>query len=155
MKATGWLSGCFCLALSLHGAAWSQVEIAGSAKQKEDEAGYDVDAISFASNAPGMSRVDVFVQVGYEALSFVKEDGRYAASYEMTIALHDSTGRLVNEKLWTEEVKAKDFDESVSSQAYSLVQRVFEVTRPFSDSFLFRIIPHHRLPSATSCSSAG
>jgi GWxTD domain-containing protein len=127
MKATGWLWGCFCLVLALHGAAWSQVEIAGSAKQKEDEAGYDVDAISFASNAPGMSRVDVFVQVGYEALSFVKEDGRYAASYEMTIALHDSTGRLVSEKLWTEEVKAKSFDESVSSQAYSLVQRVFEV----------------------------
>jgi len=128
MKTMGWLLGCFCFALSMHGTVLSQVEIAESSRQKEEEGTYDVDAISFASNTPGMSRLDVFVQVGYENLSFVKEDGRYSASYEMTIALHDSTGRLVSEKLWTEDVKAKSFDESVSSQAYSLAQRVFDVS---------------------------
>jgi len=107
--------------------AVAQVEIAQS-KKAEDEAAYQVDAISFASSRSAQSRMDVFVKVPYENLSFVQRDGQYYASYEMTINVSDSTGRLANEQLWTEEVKAETFEESVSSHAYSLTQRVFEVS---------------------------
>ena len=88
---------------------------------------YNVDAMSFASTASKQSRLDVFVQVPYEDLAFVKREDAYDASYEMTIDVLDSTGRLVSEKLWTEEVRTATFEESVSSQGYSLVERVFEV----------------------------
>jgi len=104
--------------------AMSQVEV----PLKEEIPPYNVDAISFAANTPKLSRLDVFVQVPYENLSFLKKDGIYIASYEMTIDILDSTGRLVSEKLWTEEVKAETFEQSASPQAYSLVQRVFEVS---------------------------
>ena len=105
--------------------ATSQVE---SGRLTDEEAApYAVDAISFSSLNSKLSRLDVFTQVPYEHLSFVKGDGKYRASYEMTIDILDSIGKLDNEKSWTEEVEAGTFDESVSSQAYSLTQRSFEV----------------------------
>ncbi len=103
--------------------SFAQVEIA----PKEEVPPYDIDAISFATNSPNISRLDVFIRVPYENLAFIKQDGGYRAAYEMTIDILDSTGRLFNEKLWTEEVRVETFEQSVSPQAYSLVQRTFEV----------------------------
>jgi GWxTD domain-containing protein len=88
---------------------------------------FNVDAITFAGTTPGECRLDVFVQVGYEALSFVKQDNIYSASYELTLSLFDSTGSLVSEKSWTEEVKDLNFEQSVSSTAYNLSQRIFSL----------------------------
>ncbi len=94
----------------------------------EEAEPYSVDAISFAAHNGNLSRLDVFVQVSYERLSFLHRDGTYRASYEMTIDILDSTENLVSEKLWTEEVEAATFEETASSQAYSLAQRSFEVS---------------------------
>jgi hypothetical protein len=101
----------------MQSAAVAQVEIAQS-KKAEDEVAYQVDAISFASSRSAQSRMDVFVKVPYENLSFVQREGIYYASYELTINVYDSAGRLANEQLWTEEVKAETFEESVSSHTY-------------------------------------
>ncbi|MFN0158076.1 MAG: GWxTD domain-containing protein [Bacteroidota bacterium] len=105
----------------------AQVEAAADIPVPEEDVAYDLDAISFAVPGSSQSRLDVFVQVSYENLAFVLKDDQYTASYEMTIAVHDSTQRLVSEKLWTENVKATSFDESVSPQAHSLSQRSFEL----------------------------
>jgi GWxTD domain-containing protein len=88
---------------------------------------YNIDAISFATTSPGQSRLDIFIQVPYNLLAFVKAENGYSASYEMTLDILDSTNQLFTEKLWTEDVKAETFDISVSSSAYSLVRRVFEL----------------------------
>jgi GWxTD domain-containing protein len=87
----------------------------------------NLDAISVAGQMPGESRLDVFLQVGYENLSFVKQEAAYRASYEITLSILDSAGTLVSEKLWTEEVKVATFEETVSSNSYALLQRVFQV----------------------------
>ena len=63
-----------------------------------------LDPIAFLGSQPGESRLDVFVQVGYDNLSFVKTGDTYAASCEMSIRIDDSTGAQVLEKLWTENV---------------------------------------------------
>jgi hypothetical protein len=125
VKTSTWLV-IVALLILVQSAAMAQVEIAES-KKSENAIDYQVDAISFASTKSDQSRMDVFVKIPYEDLSFVQRDGQYYASYELTINLYDSTGTLANEQLWTEEVKAQTFNESVSSQAYSLTQRVFEV----------------------------
>lgn len=86
-----------------------------------------VDAIGFKSLDSSLSRLDIFVLVSYEQLTFLRKNTRYEASYEVTITLFDSAQRLVGEKLWTESVKTETFEESVSSQLHSLTQRMFEV----------------------------
>ena len=93
----------------------------------EEAEPYSVDAISFAAHNGNLSRLDVYVQVSYERLSFLRPAGKYRASYEMTIDILDSAETLIGEKLWTEEVEAATFEETASSQTYSLSQRSFEV----------------------------
>jgi len=105
--------------------ASAQVEMSASAM--EPSGTFNLDAIVFAGATRGQERLDVFIQVGYEALSFTKRDDRYYASYELTLSLYDSAGSLVNEKTWTEEVKGLTFDQSVSSTGYALTQRTLSV----------------------------
>jgi GWxTD domain-containing protein len=103
----------------------AQVEVNGVVPDR-GESSLFMDAISFAALNNQGSRVDVFVQVGYEMLSFVKHGGLYDAAYEMTLSLFDSTNSLVNEKLWTEDVKGVAFDRSASPNASSITQRSFD-----------------------------
>jgi len=112
------------LAMLTPGTASAQVEITGLGTT-EYPGTYALDAIAFASATPNQSRLDIFSMVGYDALSFVKQNDLYFASYEQTISLLDSSGSLVNEKMWTEEIKGLTFDQSVSTQAYSITQRIF------------------------------
>jgi len=104
----------------------AQVEVSG-VRPDVHENSFFVDAMSFASQTGAGSRLDVFTQVGFDALSFVKVNEAYNAAYEMTISLFDSTSTLVSEKLWTEEVKGVPFERSVSPGLSSITQRVFEV----------------------------
>ncbi len=110
--------------LAAPGAA--QIEVSGVNPDPVDQS-FFIDAISFASRDGQGSRIDVFTQVGYDILSFVKNNDLYDASYEMTIAVLDSSNTLVNEKLWTEEVKGVPFERSVSPGAVSITQRAFTV----------------------------
>jgi GWxTD domain-containing protein len=105
---------------------YAQVEVTQN-PSNDIPTSFDVDAISFASTSSKLSRVDIFVAIGYEQLSFVKKDDAFVASYEMTISVFDSANSLVSEKLWTEEVKVPNFEQSVSSATYSLVQRSVEL----------------------------
>jgi len=104
----------------------AQVETATPVIEEKPES-FLLDAMCFAGNKPAMSRLDIFVQVGYNSLSFVKHDDRYSASYELTIGIYDSVGGLVVEKSWTEDITGVSFEQSVSTRPYSLTQRSFAV----------------------------
>jgi GWxTD domain-containing protein len=114
----------------------AQVEVSG-ARLDVQESMFFVDAMSFASQTGTDSRLDVFTQIGYDALSFVKQNEAYNAAYEMTISIFDSTSTLVSEKLWTEEVKGVPFERSVSPALSSITQRVFEI-KP--GSYMLRVV---------------
>lgn len=102
-------------------AARGQVEVRGG---KED-APFDVDAISFASDSAHISRLHVFAAIPYEQLSFVKEGDNFVASYEFTISIFDSLQALVTEKLYTTDVRVPTFEQSVSSAAFSIERLYF------------------------------
>ncbi|HTO93163.1 MAG TPA: GWxTD domain-containing protein, partial [Bacteroidota bacterium] len=114
---------CLVIILCAGGApAPAQVEMPQSAPQ-DFSATLFVDPVAFQGRTPGEARLDVFVRVGYDNLSFVKTGDAYNASYEMTITVDDSAGAHVLEKTWTEHVDGVSFDQSVSSSAFSLQQR--------------------------------
>jgi GWxTD domain-containing protein len=82
-----------------------------------------MDLLGFATGSPDTSRLDVYIHVGYDLLSFVKDDDRYNASYEVTLTLFDSADAPVTERTWVEQVSNLTFEETVSSSAYQLVRR--------------------------------
>ncbi len=106
--------------------AGAQVEASGPLVEDKPEAIF-MDAMCYAGPSPLLNTLDIFVQVGYSALTFVKQDDRYSASYELTIGIYDSANALVTEKTWTEEIKGVLFEESVSARRFSLTERLFNV----------------------------
>jgi GWxTD domain-containing protein len=104
----------------------AQVEVSGNAPDRGDGSLF-LEAISFSAANGTNARLDAFVQVSYDALSFVKKDNGYDASYEMTLSVFDSAEALVTEKLWTETIKGVPFDRTASPNAFSITQRSFEV----------------------------
>lgn len=87
-----------------------------------------VDALSFSSGDSLSSRVDVYIQVPYDAVQFVKKNDRYCARYEVTLNFLNEENTSVMEKVWTEEVNVPLFDYTESKRAFSLTQRSVNIT---------------------------
>ena len=83
------------------------------------------DAISLESGELGVSRMDVYIEVPYEALHFFKLNDAFRSSYDMTINIYDSVETLINEKWWTEKIETKDYNESVSPARSNLSHQSF------------------------------
>lgn len=106
--------------------AVAQVEAARTGVE-DTKLEFSLDALSLASSVQGMSRLDVFLQIAYDELTFVKEGENYRGAYEVTLVLNDSAGRLAAERVWTEQVKPAGFEQAVSPRSYSMVQKIFDL----------------------------
>lgn len=83
------------------------------------------DLLGFAPDSGTGSRLDVYIQVPYENIFFLKEGLSFNASYELTISLLDSNKKLIKEKLWNETVKTESYEETVSPKHYKISQQSF------------------------------
>ena len=106
--------------------AAAQVEMSGNV-QYEPPTSFYVEALSYASPDSGLARLDVFIQAGYENLTFVKAGESYEASYEVTATLLDSSQATVSEQDWNEDVKGLPFNETIAAGASKVSQRSFTV----------------------------
>jgi GWxTD domain-containing protein len=85
------------------------------------------DAISYISEHPEKSRIDVYIQVPYEELRFIKEEDQFIARYDITLSIYTPAKQLVHERTWTEVVRVSDPLKTSSSRMYSLSHRVVDV----------------------------
>ena len=95
--------------------------------QQFDAPRFYFDAVSFASGHPDTSRLDVYIELPYEMLSFTKDGDIFRASFEVTMDIYDSSGNLLNEKLWTEKVETQNYNESISGHIGKLCQKSFRL----------------------------
>ena len=86
-----------------------------------------VDALSFSSGDSLTSRVDIYVQVPYDAIQFVKRNDRYVASYEISVNFLTDDNASVSEKVWTEEIRVPLFEFTESKKNFSLTQRSIDI----------------------------
>jgi GWxTD domain-containing protein len=85
------------------------------------------EAVSYASEQPGKARIDVYVQVPYQELRFVKDGEQFVARYDITFSLYTTQGQLAHERAWTEVVRVRDFSQTTSGKFYSLSHRPVEI----------------------------
>lgn len=85
------------------------------------------DAISYVSEETGKSRIDVYVQVPYEQLRFVKDGDSFVAHYDVILSIARPTQQIVQERSWAVEVRLPEFTRTVSRNASSLTQKAFDV----------------------------
>lgn len=85
------------------------------------------DAISYSSEKPEKSRIDFYIQVPYEELRFVKEGDQYSAKYDVVLTIAKPDQQVLQERVWTVDVRLPQFEQTQSRTAYSLTQRAMDV----------------------------
>lgn len=98
-------------------------------KKSSTEAVYYQDLLNFNSDKPGMTKVDVYIQVPYKNLQFVKSNVGFTAKYSVTASVFDSSkSKLIVEKTWNETINVIDYTSATSKDNYNLSKRSFELT---------------------------
>jgi len=75
------------------------------------------------------TKLDVFIQVPYNAVQFIKTGQGFEASYSITVSVHDEENEnLITEKIWNEKIVAISFELTASSENFNLGHRTFELS---------------------------
>jgi hypothetical protein len=69
-----------------------------------------VDALNFSSEDEGKTRIDVFVQVPFNEVQFIKKEERFEANYSLQVSIFTpEKNKLIMEKMWNEKISSSDF----------------------------------------------
>lgn len=95
--------------------------------QTRPETEFSFDAICVSSDQPGKTRVDLYVEVPYRELHFSKMDELYTCSYEASVEFLGKNKQVVDQRVWTNDVRVKDFDQTTSDKFKSLTHQVMDI----------------------------
>ncbi len=101
----------------------------GEKNQKNINAAvYYQEFLNALSDKPGLTRVDVFIQVPYKNVQFLKSNQGFTAKYSVTASVFDSVKKqLIVEKTWNETIDVIDFAMTTSKDNYKLSRKSFDV----------------------------
>lgn len=85
------------------------------------------EALSFQSDQPGTSRLDVYIEVPYTQLRFKHENNVFRAECEATLSVFDSTGALITEKWLNEKIETTEYKTTISPHEAKLIQRSIQL----------------------------
>jgi len=106
--------------------SFSQVET--FSRIPDSKVKYYQDFISFRGQKE-KTRLDVFIQVPYNAVQFVKTGEGFEAAYTITVSVFDEEKKnLITEKVWNEKIVAISFELTTSPENFNLGHRSFELT---------------------------
>jgi len=93
------------------------------------DAVYYQDFLNFAGEKSSQTRVDVFIQVPYNEIQFVKTEHGFAAGYSVTISVFkEDKSTLLSEKTFNEKVEIKNFEQTISGSNFNLSLRSFNLS---------------------------
>lgn len=94
------------------------------------------DYLNFESTEPGKTRLDVFIQVPYSEIQFIKTSAGFESKYNLTVSIFDEEKEnLQVEKSWSEKITAKEFEQTTSKYNYHLSMKSFNL---HSGNYLMR-----------------
>jgi GWxTD domain-containing protein len=112
----------------LSAAAFAQQENQDKEIKFNPKAKFFEDFLNFASAEAGKTRLDVFIQVPYSEIQFIKTTTGFESKYNLTVSVFDEDKEnLLVEKSWNEKVTAKEFDQTTSKTNYNLSLRSFNL----------------------------
>jgi GWxTD domain-containing protein len=76
----------------------------------------------------GKTRVDIFFQVPFNEIQFVRTSDGYTGGYSVTVSIYqEDEETLVLEKIWNEKVTSTSFEESSAKENFNLSYRSFNL----------------------------
>ena len=89
---------------------------------------FNYEYLDFRSDQANKTRVDVFLQVPYNEIQFIKKGDEFEANYTATVSIFDKDKeKLIAEKIWNEKVATKDFTQTTSPHNFNMSLRSFEL----------------------------
>ena len=89
---------------------------------------YYQDFLNFQSGKQGLTRLDIFIDVPYSQMHFVKTDNKFISEYSVTISVFaEDKERIIEEKIWDEKVSVNDFKQTLSENNYNLSIKSFNL----------------------------
>jgi GWxTD domain-containing protein len=88
---------------------------------------FNFEALTFSGEESGAEKLDVLIEIPYEALQFIKEGENFTARFEITVTINDTTENMVNEKFWRETIRVVDYEKTVSSKISYVNQKTFQL----------------------------
>lgn len=108
---------------------YSQVEQSNETYNKLGLPAFYYELLNYKSEGSAATRVDVFVQVPFNSLQFVKEGTAFKAEYTVTVSVYSKEKEnLLTEKLWNEKIISQDFDQAHSRSNFNLSLKSFSLT---------------------------
>ncbi|MCX7875217.1 MAG: GWxTD domain-containing protein [Melioribacteraceae bacterium] len=114
--------------LFIYSVSFSQVEYLGNKNQALFSTPFYFDIAQQKSNQPSKTKIDIYVQVPYSTLSFVKKEKGFDASYNITLTLLDGNKtNIISEKSWKEKITTDSFDKTISRNNYNISYKNWEL----------------------------
>jgi len=86
------------------------------------------DMVSFVNVDSMQPRVDMFVQVPFASMQFLKKDNVFEARYSLTATIFDEFKlRTISERTWTEKVTSQQFEQTRSDGNFNLSLKSFNL----------------------------
>ncbi|MFC2085448.1 GWxTD domain-containing protein [Bacteroidota bacterium] len=116
------------LSLIIFSTSFAQVEYSKSRNQNLFGPGFNIDLANYPGDELGKTRMDVFIQVPYSNIQFVKNSTGFKAKYTITLTFYDEfDDEIIVERMWKEKIETESFDQAISGNNYNFSYRSFNL----------------------------
>ena len=106
----------------------AQVEYSEGVVSLDEYPGFYIDAANYQGNSPGKTRLDVYFQIPYANLQFVKDQNKFRAKYSVTLTIYDEDKeKRINEKIWNGKIEVNSFEDASSENNFKFGFKSFEL----------------------------
>ncbi|MHB8906904.1 MAG: hypothetical protein ACYC6D_12345, partial [Melioribacteraceae bacterium] len=117
------------LSFLLASAVFAQVEYSSGNNTIPNAGIFFLDYAGYKSTTPGKTRIDVFVQVPYSMISFVKKDDGFRGGFDVTLTFIDEKkSNIIFERNWKEKVSAEDFANTLSKTNFFYSYKSYDLS---------------------------
>ncbi len=109
-------------------AFFAQTEYSGNSGQLINSVVFYIDASSHKSDIAKKTRVDFLIQVPYPSLQFTQKGDSFNGGFNITVSFMDEKqNNILFEREWSEFVKTKDFNSTLSRNNFNLSYKSFDI----------------------------
>lgn len=85
-----------------------------------------LEMLNYAGTDSAQTRVDVFIQMPFDKVKFIKYGETFRAEYVVTVSFFtEDKSKLLSERTWTEKIETKNFEQSISSKNFNVSLKSF------------------------------
>ncbi len=103
---------------------FAQVENSSGKYPPNSNPAFYFDVANYRGESDSLTRVEVFLQVPYSRIQFLKTNDGYKGGYTLYLTFYNKNGKkIVLKKIWTEKISTSKFKSTISNLSYNISYR--------------------------------